>query len=283
MTRSVEIPEAAVESALDVAMDDGHNGIQCTPDRNFAVTMRAALEAARPHIEAAMCICPTDADVTSDMRTETGQHLATCPLALYRAALPYLAPAGDGGLREAEFGGYLDGLRDAKQAGEDCTDGFGNLYRLDWLDAMEKLREDAFKAMDTAPAVPQPAVALGDVLQVLDDVYTSGAMGGEWPTLGADAVMELLRSSAVPQPVDREALAICLHSFDGFAIETGEQWSECNADRKGAFLYQADAVVALLGGSGETPGMELSRLGIEANARNNGAAVLAGEQEQVER
>lgn len=59
-TRSMEITEAAVEAALDVVMDDGHNGIECKPDRNLAVTMRAALE----------------------------------------AALPYLAPAGDGGLRE---------------------------------------------------------------------------------------------------------------------------------------------------------------------------------------
>lgn len=94
MTRSVEIPEAAVEAAIDVVMDDGHNGIQCAPDRNLAVTVRAALEAARPHIEAAMCNnCPTDAGVTSAMRTETGQHLATCPLALYPApAVPQ--PAG---------------------------------------------------------------------------------------------------------------------------------------------------------------------------------------------
>lgn len=53
--------------------------------------------------------------------------------------------------------GYMDGLRDAKQAGEDNTDGLGNLYRLDWLDAMAKLHDDAFPAMDAAPAGPLEA------------------------------------------------------------------------------------------------------------------------------
>jgi hypothetical protein len=33
---------------------------------------------------------------------------------------------------------------------------------------------------------------LGDILQALTEVYESGAMGGEWPTLGADAVMDLI-------------------------------------------------------------------------------------------
>jgi hypothetical protein len=46
----VEIPDAAVEKALDVLMDDGHNGIDCRPDRNFEVSVRAALVAARPYL-----------------------------------------------------------------------------------------------------------------------------------------------------------------------------------------------------------------------------------------
>lgn len=50
--------------------------------------------------------------------------------------------------------GYMDGLRDAKQTAEDTTDGLGNLYRLDWLDAMGKLHDDAFPARDAAPAGP---------------------------------------------------------------------------------------------------------------------------------
>lgn len=49
------------------------------------------------------------------------------------------------------------------------------------------------------------AVALhhGDVLAALEQVYRDGAMGGEWPTLGADAVMQLARPEAV---VKAEAL-----------------------------------------------------------------------------
>jgi hypothetical protein len=43
----------------------------------------------------------------------------------------------------ASWNGYLDGLRDARSAGEDCTDSWGNLYRLDWLDRIEELREHA--------------------------------------------------------------------------------------------------------------------------------------------
>ena len=44
------IPDAAVEAALDVIMDDGHNGLDCRPDRNLQVTVRAALEAALPYL-----------------------------------------------------------------------------------------------------------------------------------------------------------------------------------------------------------------------------------------
>jgi hypothetical protein len=44
------IPTEAVGAALDVVMDDGHNGIQCRPDRNLEKTVRAALGAALPHL-----------------------------------------------------------------------------------------------------------------------------------------------------------------------------------------------------------------------------------------
>ena len=54
VTRSVEIPEEAVDAALDVVMDDGHNGLDCRPDRNLAVTVRAALEAALPYLAPAV-------------------------------------------------------------------------------------------------------------------------------------------------------------------------------------------------------------------------------------
>ena len=73
------ITDEAVEAALDVLMDDGHNGLQCDPTRNFELSVRAALDAALPHLLASLCTCPTDADVTPDMRTETGQHLSGCP------------------------------------------------------------------------------------------------------------------------------------------------------------------------------------------------------------
>lgn len=61
-------------------------------------------------------------------------------------------------------------------------------------------------ADDCTDAVMALIPAPGDVLQALTEVYDSGAMGGEWPTLGTDAVMELL-ARETPQPVvDREAL-----------------------------------------------------------------------------
>lgn len=40
--------DEAVDAALDVAMDDGHNGLDCRPTRDFGETMRAAVEAAVP-------------------------------------------------------------------------------------------------------------------------------------------------------------------------------------------------------------------------------------------
>jgi DNA-binding transcriptional LysR family regulator len=49
----MKLTDEAVDAALDVAMDDGHNGLDCRPERNFGDTMRAALEAALPHLEGA--------------------------------------------------------------------------------------------------------------------------------------------------------------------------------------------------------------------------------------
>jgi hypothetical protein len=50
MSGSVEIPDAAAEAALVVLLDDGHNGIECKPDRVLADSVRAALVAARPYL-----------------------------------------------------------------------------------------------------------------------------------------------------------------------------------------------------------------------------------------
>lgn len=52
---------------------------------------------------------------------------------------------------------------------------------------------------------PRPLLHQGDVFAALDECYTSGAMGGEWSTLGTDAVMEL----AQPMPT-REQIAEAL-------------------------------------------------------------------------
>lgn len=51
MTVTPEIPEEAVDAALEIAMDDGHNGIDCRPERHLGDTMRAALAAAFPHLQ----------------------------------------------------------------------------------------------------------------------------------------------------------------------------------------------------------------------------------------
>jgi hypothetical protein len=42
------VTDEAVDKALDVVMDDGHNGLDCRPGRNLGDTVRAALEAAMP-------------------------------------------------------------------------------------------------------------------------------------------------------------------------------------------------------------------------------------------
>jgi hypothetical protein len=88
------ITDEAVEAAVDVLDDDGHNALHCTPGPDLYVTTRAALEAALPHL------------------------------------------------------------------------------------------------------APQPVPTAGDILQALTEVYESGAMGGEWPTLGTDAVLALINGSA---------------------------------------------------------------------------------------
>jgi hypothetical protein len=42
------VTDEAVDKALDVVMDDGHNGLDCRPERHLGDTVRAALEAAAP-------------------------------------------------------------------------------------------------------------------------------------------------------------------------------------------------------------------------------------------
>jgi hypothetical protein len=93
---------------------------------------------------------------------------------------------------------------------------------------------------------PRPLLHLGDVLAALDEVYTSGAMGGEWPTLGADAVMELAR----PMPTRDdlvEAISARLHITTD-QISTGGSPRQLVADTS-AVGEAADAVLALLNGA----------------------------------
>lgn len=59
-----------------------------------------------------------------------------------------------------------------------------------WGGARYQLGLGKFEAMRAALEAVLPD--LGDILQALTEVYESGAMGGEWPTLGADAVMDLI-------------------------------------------------------------------------------------------
>ena len=82
----------------------------------------------------------------------------------------------------------------------------------------------------------------GDVLAALEQVYNDGAMGGEWPTLGTDAVLEL----AQPMPT-REQIAEVLREHLWIPSE-----SRCSCgDEHIEFVshHQAEAVLALLNGS----------------------------------
>jgi hypothetical protein len=110
---------------------------------------------------------------------------------------------------------------------------YARIFNLGFAEAVEQYKG--------SPLLDREAVR-----RIFVDAINAYVLGGV-PTYYAhvDAVMELAR----PMPT-REALGILLHSFDGFAIETGEQWSECNEDRQGAFLYQAATVLALLNGAG---------------------------------
>jgi hypothetical protein len=66
-------PEAVKAAAKAIADRYEHTSAMYLTDAT------AALEAALPHLRPAACTCPTDADVTPDMRDETGQHLSGCP------------------------------------------------------------------------------------------------------------------------------------------------------------------------------------------------------------
>lgn len=75
----------------------------------------------------------------------------------------------------------------------------------------------------------------GDVLAALEQVYRDGAMGGEWPTLGADAVMEMARPLPTVEQI-MEVLSAC---------GPQRQIDEWPADYR---TRQANAVLALLNG-----------------------------------
>lgn len=158
---------------------------------------------------------------------------------------------------------YSEGLRHGyglREALAKLADEYANelgTVSYQWLS--QKTLKPLLAAHPAAPAVPQPAgqgPTQAEVLAAIDGERGymdnwAGRARNDALSDARDAVEKLYEHAsltAVPQPVDREALAICLHSFDGYAIETGEQWSECNQDRKGAFLYQADAVLAVLAG-----------------------------------
>lgn len=47
------IPEEAVDAAIDLLDEHGHNGLDCRPRAGFDFSVRAALEAAAPAILAA--------------------------------------------------------------------------------------------------------------------------------------------------------------------------------------------------------------------------------------
>lgn len=77
MNTQIKVTDEAVDKALDVAMDDGHNGLDCRPERDFGDTTRAALEAAAPHLQVqvdreALEECVTDALIAADDLTAAG-------------------------------------------------------------------------------------------------------------------------------------------------------------------------------------------------------------------
>lgn len=46
----MSIPDKAVEAAREVLFDDGHNALDCRPERGLDDTVRAMLEAAEPYL-----------------------------------------------------------------------------------------------------------------------------------------------------------------------------------------------------------------------------------------
>jgi hypothetical protein len=184
----VEIPDAEQERVTSILHESEHGrlnsvcpGVDDCQLWYDAEIRTAYLLPALPYLAPAACTCPTYADVTPDMRTETGQHLAACPLATHHAA-----PAGDGGLREA----------------------------------LEKLAKDW---------------SLGVT-----------AVG---PARLRDLLAAHPAAPAVPQPVDREALAAAVYEKSAAVVLDGGYIT--------TLIAPEDAVAAVL-------------------------AVLAGEQEQVE-
>lgn len=94
---------------------------------------------------------------------------------------------------------------------------------------------------------PRPLLDQGDVFAALDEVYTNGAMGGEWSSLGADAVMDLARPMPTREQIDK---LMRRHTVGAFNPEQ----SACACDRtwRSHAEYREhvrDALLALLNGA----------------------------------
>jgi hypothetical protein len=118
--------------------------------------------------------------------------------AALEAALPYLAPAGDGGLREA--------LKKLVAEWSERATGYDEYSELRALLATHP----------AAPAVPQPAADSGHnhlprcccpTWQVAPDDHDYESRGGRIEREACPGCPEHGAPAAVPQPVDREALA----------------------------------------------------------------------------
>lgn len=169
VTRSVEIPEAGET---------------------------AAFEALRAHEDASYwnsCACHCGA--TFETTELLHKHIANSVVA---AALPYLAPAGDGGLREAldDLRAWCEMQREAAglEESEFAAGEFLAFKRV--IVHLRKLLTDH----PTAPAVPQP-VDREALLRLFEekDVYTrsSPPLADRWRGALADAVLAVLADEQV--------------------------------------------------------------------------------------
>lgn len=239
MTRSVEIPQEAVEAAFR-RWNGMHVGTVKDRLRDVlgaALPYLAPAGHADPHLdERGKCLC-----YCGDCINETWCFCGECVDAPHR--LTCLPPVGDGGLREA-----LERLA-TKYANESGTVSF------QWLS--EKTLKPLLAAHPAAPAVPQPADER-PLRAALERYFSDGGPDTPIRTMWhksvehweapAEDIRELIAGSAVPQPVDREALreriAVVLH--DSQCPDR-----RCEPTVMGAYYAQADAVLAVLAGEQE--------------------------------